>query len=334
LRDTTTYSAANTLSPVRPPCPRAAAALRDGGFRSVPTLTNADPPTHTRARRIANAGFTPAWSCGWRTPSARWSPAWSRSACAGGAPTSSVVRALTWELPALAIFKLLGVPDDVPRVKAWDGNRLLFLFGRLDPDQQVRVAAGMAAFWRYTEELAVGRRKRPRDDVTSELVHALDLDGRPLTQQEESTILFGILLAGHETTTHLLTNGLRRLLEQRAAWEALCAEPALIPNAIEEVLRYDPPNTIWRRKTRVPCRVRGVQVPAGANLLLVIAAANRDPEAFVEPDRLEVRRANARDHLSFGGGNHLCLGAPLAFHPNIAFRGPTSLRVEWDPSHP
>jgi cytochrome P450 len=274
---------------------------------------------------------------------------------------ADIVRALTWELPALVIFKVLGVPDDdVPRIKAWGGNRLLFMFGRQDPDEQVRVAEGMAAFWRYTEELAVSRRERPRDDFTSELVRALDADGRPLTQQEASTVLFGLLLAGHETTTHLLTNGLRRLLEQRSAWEALCADAALIPNAIEEVLRYDPSTTIWCRKTKVATRIRGVQVPAGANLLLVIAAANRDPEVFVEPDRFEVRRANTRDHLSFGSGNHLCLGAPLArlearvvfeeltrrrpslrlvpdqelaFHPNIAFRGPTSLQVEWDPSH-
>ena len=358
LRDTATYSAANTLAPIRPPCPRAVAALRDGGLRSVPTLTNADPPAHTRARRIANAGVTPRMveqlEGFIRTLAARLIEERLR------AGRTDIVRALTWELPALVIFKVLGVPDeDVPRVKAWGGNRLLFMFGRQDEDQQVHVAEGMAAFWRYTEELAVSRREWPRDDVTSELVHALDAEGRPLTQQEVSTILFGLLVAGHETTTHLLTNGLRCFLEQRSAWDELCAEPTLIPNAIEEVLRYDPSNTMWRRQTKVPTRIRDIDVPAGANLMLVIAAANRDPEVFEEPDRLDIRRANARNHLSFGIGNHLCLGAPLArlearvvfeeltqrrpslrlvpdqpltFHPNIAFRGPTSLHVEWDPN--
>ena len=360
FRDTATYSAANTLAPIRPPCPRAAAALREGGFRSVPTLTNADPPAHTRARRIANAGFTPRLVARLEGSIRALVVRLIEERLRGG--RADIVRALTWELPALVIFKVLGVPDDdVPRVKAWGGDRLLFMFGRQDEDQQVRVAEGMAAFWRYTEGLAADRRERPRDDFTSELVHAPDADGRPLTQQEASTILFGLLLAGHETTTHLLTNGLRRFLEQRSAWDELCADPALIPNAIEEVLRYDPSNTMWRRKTKAPTRIRGVDVPAGADLLLVIAAANRDPEMFVEPDRLDIRRANAREHLSFGSGNHRCLGAPLArlearvvfeeltrrlpslrlvpdqqltFPPNIAFRGPISLQVEWDPSHP
>jgi cytochrome P450 len=359
LRDNATYSAANTLAPILPPCPRAVAALREGGLRSVPTLTNADPPAHTRARRISNAGFTPrlvAHLEGYiRALAARLI---EERLCGGRA---DIVRALTWELPALVILKVLGVPDeDVPRVKAWGGNRLLFMFGRQGEDQQVQVAEGMAAFWRYTEELAVSRRERPRDDFTSELVHALDADGLPLTQQEVSTVLFGLLVAGHETTTHLLTNGLRRFLEQRSAWDELCAEPTLIPNAIEEILRYDPSNTMWRRQTKVPTRIRGIDIPAGANLLLVLAGANRDPEVFEEPDRLDIRRANARSHLTFGSGNHLCLGAPLArlearvvleeltqrrpslrlvpdqpftFHPNIAFRGPASLHVAWDPNH-
>ncbi len=356
FRDTAAYSAANALSPIQPPCPRAAAALRDGGFRSVPTLTNTDPPVHTRARRIANAAFTPRLVARMEPFVRELAVRLIEERLQGG--RADFVRALSWELPALVIFKVLGVPDgDVPRVKEGSSNRLLFMFGRSDEEQQVQIAEGMAAFWRYTEELAADRRERPCGDFTSELVHTLDLEGQPLSQQEAATVLFGLLLAGHETTTNLLTNGLRRFLEQRPVWEELCAEPALIPNAVEEVLRFDPSVVIWRRKTKAATQIRGVELPADANLQLLIGSANRDEAVFAQPDVLDIHRANARDHLAFGIGNHLCLGAPLArlearvvfeeltrrrpglrlvpdqtfaFHPNISFRGPASLLVEWD----
>lgn len=354
LRDTATYSAANTLAPIQPPCPHALAVLREGGFRSVPTLTNADPPQHTRARRIANAAFTLGRVTqleGFiRATAVRFI---DERLQAGHA---DIVRALTWELPMLVIFKILGVPDeDVPQVKSWGGDRLRFMFGRSDEAEQARVAEGMAAFWRYTEALATDRRERPRDDFTSELVQTTDASGQPLSHVEVCTILFGLLLAGHETTTNLLTNGVRRFLEQRTLWEELCADAGLIPNAIEELLRFDSSVVMWRRKTKVPTRVQDVEIPADANVLLLIGAANRDPEVFDDPDRFDPRRANARDHLSFGKGNHQCLGAPLArlearvvceeltrrlpdlylapeqhltFPDYLAFRGPTRLEVD------
>jgi cytochrome P450 len=214
----------------------------------------------------------------------------------------------------------------------------------------------MASFWRYCESLAEDRRASPRDDFTSDIVHRLDESGQPLSQQEASTILFGLLLAGHETTTNLLGNGLRRLLEHRDAWEAICDDPTLVPGAVEEILRFDSSVIHWRRRTTVPVTLSGVDIPAGADLLVSIGAANRDPETFTDPDRFDIRRANAREHLSFGGGAHLCLGAPLArlearvvleelaaalpdlrlrpdqtygFMPIISFRGPQSLLVEW-----
>ena len=351
---TTVYSAANTLAPIHPPCPHAQAALQQGGFRSVPTLTNADPPQHTRARRIANAAFTLGRVAQMeefiRATAARLIDEHLQ------ARHVDIVRALTWELPMLVIFKILGIPDeDVPRVKAWGGDRLRFMFGRSEEAEQTRVAEGMAAFWRYTEALAADRRERPRDDFTSELVRATDATGQTLTHVEACTILFGLLLAGHETTTNLLTNGVRRFLAQHSIWEELCASPALIPNAVEELLRFDSSVVMWRRKTKAPTRVHNVDLPAEANVLLLIGAANRDPEVFDDPDRFDPRRVNARDHLSFGKGNHLCLGAPLArleakvvfeeltrrlpdlrlapdqkleFPDYLAFRGPISLEVE------
>ena len=269
---------------------------------------------------------------------------------------SDIVAELTWELPALVLFHILGVPaSDITEVKEGAKSRLSFMFGRATDDEQVSIAAGMARFWRYCEELADDRRARPRDDFTSDLVHTPDETGAPLSQQEVATILFGLLLAGHETTTNLLGNGLRRFLEQRERWQTLCAEPALIPNAVEEVLRYDSSVIHWRRRTTTEVELSGVTVPADADVLIAIGAANRDPAVFDDPDVFDLRRRNARDHLSFGFGPHVCLGAPLArlearvvfeeltsrqpalrlvddqrseFMPIIAFRGPTSLWVE------
>jgi len=248
------------------------------------------------------------------------------------------------------------VPDeDVPRVKAWAGNRLMFMFGHTDEPTQARVAQGMVDFWRYTADLVADRTANPRADFTTELVQAVDADGERLTPAEVGTVLFGLLLAGHETTTNLLSNGLRRFLEHRhAAWEVLCAEPSAIPNAVEEVLRFDPSVVMWRRKTKRAVRIGDVDVPPNANLLLLIGSANRDEAVFANGESFDITRANAREHLTFGLGNHLCLGAPLArlearvvfeelvrrrpglelsapqslmFHPNISFRGPSALQV-------
>jgi cytochrome P450 len=170
-------------------------------------------------------------------------------------------------------------------------------------------------------------------------------------------IVYELLFAGHETTTGLIANALRQLLTHRHAWEEISRDPALIPNAVEEVLRFDSSVIAWRRQTTQAVEIGGVLVPAHANLLLLLGSANRDPAVFADPERFDIHRPNAREHLSFGNGAHFCLGAPLArlearvvledlrarlpslrlvsgqtlwFQPNTTFRGPLSLLVEWD----
>ena len=165
-----------------------------------------------------------------------------------------------------------------------------------------------------------------------------------------------MLFAGHETTTNLLGNSFHRLLVDRPSWEAICREPGLIPNAIEEVLRFDSSVITWRHKAKQAVDIGGVSVPAEAKLLLLLGSANRDPAVFADPNRFDIRRPNAREHLSFGYGVHNCLGAPLArlearvvleevsrrlptlrlagntaleFPASISMRGPCSLKVEW-----
>jgi cytochrome P450 len=273
------------------------------------------------------------------------------------ARSADLVRDLAWELPALVVFRILGIPDtDVPVVKAGGEFRLALVFGHATPERQVEAARGMAGFFRYATSLVEERLGRPTDDFTSDLVHATDPDGVRLTVPEAATIMLAFVFAGHETTTGLLGNAFRRLLEHRPSWDAICGDTALLPNAVEEVLRLDSSVIAWRRRTTQNVEIGGVKVPAQAKLLLMIGSANRDPAHFPDPDRLDIYRSNARDHLAFGQGAHLCLGAPLArlqarivleevsrrvpslrlvpsalrFMPNVSFRGPLSLPAEWD----
>ena len=261
LREYETFSASNSLSPLVPPCPRAGSALAEGGFRSMPTLTNVDPPAHTRTRRIAHLAFTPrrvAQMEGFVRALVR---KFLEERLHDG--HAELVSALTWELPALVVFHVLGVPEeDVETVKQGSANRLLFMFGKPTEDEQVDIATGMASFWRYCEELAEDRRARPREDFTSDLVHTPDANGEPLTQQEVSTILFGLLLAGHETTTNLLGNSVRRLAES-GAWAEIANDRALVPGAVEEVLRFDSSVIHWRRRTTTDAVVERGRDPAG-----------------------------------------------------------------------
>jgi len=350
------FSASNALSALKPACPATEQILADGDFSPVPTLTNVDPPAHTRVRRLANVAFKPRRVAAMEPFIRDLVVKFGEERLARG--SADLIRDFAWELPALVIFRILGVPDeDVPRIKAGAESRILFMFGHPSDEEQCRLARGMAAFWRYAEELVEARAREPREDFTSDLLLARDGELPALTHPEVATIVYGLLLAGHETTTNLLGNAFRRLLSDRSAWEDLCRDSSLIPNAIEEVLRLDSSVIAWRRRTRQAIEIGGVPVPAEADLLLLLGAANRDPAVFEDPERFDIRRPKARDHISFGHGAHFCLGAPLArlearvifeeftarvprlrltagqtlrFSQNISFRGPLSLLAQWD----
>jgi cytochrome P450 len=264
-----------------------------------------------------------------------------------------LVAALCFPLPATVVFSFIGVPSaDYAQLKQWCGYRAKLAWGRPEPEEQVEHAQNMTAYRRYLRELVAAKDGDRGDDFASALLEIHDEQPEELTHEEIASILFSLSFAGHETTNYLIGNLLRRLLEEPARWDEVVADPALIPGAIDETLRYDPSVPVWRRLTKRPVTIAGVEIPEGAKLFLWMAAAGREPDLFPDPDTFDMRRQNARRHLAFGKGIHFCIGSALGkleaqlalealahrfpgmrlvpgqqltFHPNISFRGPQQL---------
>lgn len=356
FRDHETFSSEVTQTPYKPRPAEVQQVLEAGGFTGGSGLSGRMPPDHTRLRRFINKAFTPRrvqqLEPFIRATAARMIEAFARDGRA------DLVGQLAYELPALVIFRMLGIPDaDVPSVKAWANSRVLLNFGDRPVEEQVEHALNLVKYWQYCERLVADRFAHPSDDLPGELVRLYQEGDQSISKHEIVSLCYGQLTAGHETTTNLLGNGLKELLAHRDQWEALCADERLIPGAVEELLRFGPPVFAWRRIARRDTEVAGVALPAGAKLLLLLGSANRDDAAFAEGGRLDIHRENAREHLSFGFGIHYCLGAPLArlearvvleelsrrlpglrlaaeqrfsFSPNTSFRGPDHVWVEWE----
>lgn len=351
FRDPVTFSAANAQDPLQPVHPDAAAILA-GGFRPIRTMSNLDGPEHTRIRRHNQVGFSPRRLRAME-PIVRRTANELIEALPVDGPID-IVSALTHPLPASIIFSLLGFPaGDAALIKGWCGDRMAFSWGRPDRDAQVQIARDMVDYYRYCETHVQGQLADPGDNFTGDLVRIHHDDPATLSVAEITHVVYGFSFAGHETTTNMLSNMLRRLLEDRTRWEAVVADPSLVDAVVLEALRHDTSVVTWRRITTAATELGNVTIPEGAKLLLLLGAANRDPRHFERPDEFDPSRPNAADALSFGRGKHYCLGAPLAkleaaitlaelvdrtpnlrlvpqdlqFNPNVAFRGPRELIV-------
>jgi cytochrome P450 len=349
--DHETYSAAPAQLPLAPLVLEAAQILR--ASTSQPSMVSLDPPAHTRLRAPTVRAFTPR-RVAQMAPRIRAIVDQLLDTIDPSAPFD-LVATLAFPLPATIIFSFVGIPEhDWPQLKEWCGHRASLAWGRPIPTEQVEHAENMAAYRSYLRAF-VARRAQERDDsFTSALLAIQDEDAEALTPEEISSILFSLTFAGHETTNYLIGNVTRRLLEEPARWDAVVADPTLIPGAVDETLRYDPSVPAWRRVTKRPVTLGGVELPAGARLFLWLAAAGRDASVFPKPEMFDLRRANASRTLAFGKGIHYCPGAALgkletqlalealthrfpnlrlverqtlSFHPNISFRGPQALWV-------
>jgi cytochrome P450 len=223
-----------------------------------------------------------------------------------------VIRDLAFPLPVRVIAEMLGVPQsDRDRFHHWTQSMNLSFEPAITPEQARRCHEAVAALDAYLRVLIRARRSRPREDILSVLI-AAEVAGDRMTEDEIVGNTALLLSAGYETTMGLIGNGVLARLWFPGEIARLRQHPELVANAVEEFMRHESPVQFTARQPRLEVEIGGRTIPAGEHCLLIVAAANRDPERFPDPDRLDVGRENAGDQISFGGGRHFCLGAPLA----------------------
>ena len=268
-----------------------------------------DPPDHTRLRSLVNKAFTPR-AVNALEPRIRSILATLLDEIDDLAGFN-LIDAIARPLPIIVIAEMLGVPPrDRELFKQWSIERARLLEPTISRRERHAAFNTLEAFDDYFRAVIKARRAEPRDDLVSALVQAHD-EHDSLSERETLNMLRLILIAGNETTTNLIGNGVLALLRHPAELDRLRAEPELVPSAVEELLRFDSPVQLDTRRVLTDCEVNGVGLSERDNVILALGAANRDPEAFENPDRLDVGRG-IRSHMSFGRGIHHCLGAPLA----------------------
>jgi cytochrome P450 len=270
-----------------------------------------DPPDHTRLRGLVGKAFTPRVAERLRPRIESIVDGLLGAALARGTGRMDAIRDLATPLPVVVIAELLGVPTrDQMRFKRWSDDIAVVMDGTVRGAGLPRAAESAGELCEYLRAIFAARRRDPQGDLVSGLVAARDR-GDSLSEEELVATCVLLLLAGHETTTNLIGNGLLALLRHPEQLGRLRREPRLAAAAVEEVLRYDPPVQSTSRRPHQDVHWRGQLFEAGVELDLILAAANRDPAVFADPERFDLGRADNR-HLSFGHGAHFCLGAPLA----------------------
>ncbi len=274
-------------------------------------IAHTDPPEHTRLRALLAPHFTPRLLEAWRPRIRALAAELVEQAAAQ--PDVDLLRAVAYPLPAYVILEMLGAPQaDADLLRRWalDINLLFSGGGRVTVENMRQAQASLAALRDYVGDMVAERRRTPSDDLLGHLVAAGE-QGDRLTDAELVSTCVTLFVAGHETTTNLLGNGLVALLEHPQQMALLRRRPELMESAVEEMLRYDAPvHRSWRIANE-EVELGGRRIARGDMLLLLIGAAHRDPAAFADPETFDITRRENK-HLGFGVGIHFCLGAPLA----------------------
>ncbi|RST20224.1 cytochrome P450 [Streptomyces sp. WAC04770] len=264
-----------------------------------------DAPHHTRLRRLVAREFTPRRIEALRPRVTEITTELLDAMVPAG--SADLVDALAFPLPMTVICELLGVPD-IDR----DAFRALSSAIVTPTAAQREAADPVGAMSDYLIQLIEEKRSSPGDDLMSALIRTRDEGGDGLSGEELVGMAFVLLVAGHETTVNLISNGVRALLDHPDQLALLRADPGLLEGAVEEMLRYDGPvETATFRFTREEITVGSTVIPYDEPVLVALASGGRDPEKFTDPDTFDIRRA-PQGHLAFGHGAHYCLGAPLA----------------------
>ena len=322
-----------------------------------PWMVFRDPPDHTRLRGLVNKGLTPGAIQALRPRVEALVAELLEVMPRSGA--CDLIPALAYPLPAAVIAELIGVPisllDDLKR---W--SDALATSTATSGDVYSESARGVSEMGAYLADFVARRRRQPGNSIIDALIAAHDGKDR-LSADELVSNLILFLFAGHETTTNLLSNGLRTLLrnpDQLADLRRNLDDVELVRNAVEEILRYDGALFISMRVAKERFDWHGQAIAPGDRVFLYHLAANHDPRSFVEPEKFDIRRADAKKHIAFGYGIHFCLGAPLArlemeialpailrryptmglledearWKNNLVLRGPQSLRLDFGPA--
>ncbi|MCY1022298.1 cytochrome P450 [Pyxidicoccus sp. MSG2] len=324
----------------------------------APGLVNNDPPSHTRLRALVGRMFAPQ-RVAKLEPHIRQV---ANSLVDGFAREgrADIMARFAYELPLSIIVGLCGAPlEDRHQIKRWSDAWLTLNTPGLPLEQQLLCAQGAAALYHYVAALMAQRRKEPQDDALSALLSAGTEGEVQPSEQETISTAMQLFFAGHETVTGAICNTLLHLLRHPEQLQACLREPALLPQAVEEGLRFDTSNPAMFRTAAADVELGGVRIPKGARVVLLFGSANRDETQFERPDTFDIHRSNASQHLTFGRGPHFCIGASLArleirialetlfarlpnlrlppspeltFTTNLVLRWLKHLTVEWDPA--
>ncbi len=299
------------------------------GYPAVDTMLTADPPEQTRFRKLVNKAFTPRRSAALAPHIEEIS---NRLIDAFAADGRVELRSQYAQLlPLTVIAGQLGVPrEDLPRFRRWSDGFVAQLGQMASAEEQVEAQKLIVEFQHYFAAKLEERKKERRDDILSDIAHA-SVDGeRPLDVPESLSILQQLLVAGNETTADTIADGMLLLVRNPDQLGRVEADPGLVKNLVEEVLRLATPTANMWRIVTTDTELAGVAIPKGSFVMLRYASGNRDESVFPDPDRFDVTRENAGEHLAFGHGVHFCVGAGLARQElSVAFPNLLSRLTAW-----
>lgn len=283
-------------------------------FKNMPNMLMVDPPDHTRLRRLVSKAFTPRMIEDLRPRIQQIADELLDKVASRG--KMELISEFAYPLPIIVISEMLGIPGHhQARFREWTHK---LAQGALNPGQANLVQEALQEFIDYIQSLISEKRVRPGNDVISGLLQAYD-EGDKLNENELLSTIWLLITAGHETTVNLIGNGTLALLQHPEQMQLLREDPALLPAAIEELLRYAGPVMITGRVADEDIEIHGTLIRKGEMVMVSLAGADMDASRFDAPERLDITRQET-DHLAFGRGIHLCLGAPLArMEGQIAF---------------
>ncbi len=359
FRDNILFSPSIALEKITPATPEVMQILQSYGYAMNRTMVNEDEPDHMERRRLLMDAFLPERLITYEPIVRNLAREYMDRFIDKG--RADLVREMFYEIPLNIALKFLGVPDDgAEQLRQFAVAHTLNTWGRPTAQEQLQIADNVGKFWQTAQSILDDMMAKPDgegwmyESIRQHLKHP-DV----VTHSYLRSMMLAILAAAHETTSNATSNAFLTLLTQRRAWDDICSNPALIPNAVEECLRVSGSIIAWRRIATADAVVGGVEIPKGSKLLIVQASANFDSKHFENPDEVDVYRESAVEHLTFGYGAHQCMGKNIGrmqmrvfleefakrlphmrlvsdqkidYLPNTSFRGPSELWVEWDPS--